>query len=167
MYKNISSSEVTANYSEEMGKKNHLRKGVSVRNSSRENPKTVKRWILGMAFLLVSMASGLAQNPSGICGANLTWKLDLTDSTLTIGGSGDMEDYNYGTAPWYSSYRNRIAIVVIGDSVTSIGNSAFSSCRNLTSVTIGNSITSIGDYAFSSCSGLTSLTIPNSLIINN
>ena len=36
-------------------------------------------------------------------------------------------------------------------------------CSGLTSVTIGNSVTSIGDLAFSWCSGLTSVTIPNSV----
>jgi len=35
--------------------------------------------------------------------------------------------------------------------------------HGLTSVTIPNSVTSIGDYAFSWCSGLTSFTIPNSV----
>ena len=48
-------------------------------------------------------------------------------------------------------------------SVVSIGNNAFSGCRNLTSVTMGNSITSIGEYAFNGCSALTSVTIPNSV----
>ncbi len=46
---------------------------------------------------------------------------------------------------------------------TSIGDYAFSSCSNLTSVTIGNSVTSIGDCAFMFCSSLTSITIPNSV----
>ena len=40
--------------------------------------------------------------------------------------------------------------LVIPESVTSIGNCAFSGCRGLTSVTIPNSVTSIGDSAFSS-----------------
>ena len=40
------------------------------------------------------------------------------------------------------------------DSVISIGDSAFSLCRALTSVTIPNGVTSIGDYAFNSCSSL-------------
>ena len=47
--------------------------------------------------------------------------------------------------------------------VTSIENSAFSGCTNLTSVKIGNSVTSIGDCAFSGCSSLTSVTIGNSV----
>ncbi len=53
--------------------------------------------------------------------------------------------------------------VIIGNSVTSIGDSAFSGCSGLTSVIIGNSVTSIGDSAFSGCSGLTSVTIPDSV----
>ena len=53
--------------------------------------------------------------------------------------------------------------VTIPNSVTSIGNDAFSGCRGLTSVTIGNSVTSIGSEAFSDCSSLTSVTIPNSV----
>ena len=53
--------------------------------------------------------------------------------------------------------------VTIPNSVTSIGNAAYWGCRGLTSVTIPNSVTSIGGSAFQSCSGLTSVTIPNSV----
>ena len=51
----------------------------------------------------------------------------------------------------------------IPNSVTSIGNSAFSGCSGLTSITIPNSVTDIGDYAFYGCSGLISITIPSSV----
>ncbi len=50
----------------------------------------------------------------------------------------------------------------IPNSVSAIGDYAFSECVGLTSVTIPNSVTAIGDYAFY-CSGLTSITIPNSV----
>ncbi len=53
--------------------------------------------------------------------------------------------------------------LVIPNSVTSIGQSAFRDCSGLTSVTIPGSVTSIGGDAFESCSGLTSVTIPNSV----
>lgn len=52
---------------------------------------------------------------------------------------------------------------IIPNSVTSIGDGAFSGCNGLTSVTIPNSVTSIGNSAFYGCSGLTSVTIPNSV----
>ena len=48
-------------------------------------------------------------------------------------------------------------------SVTSIGSSAFDTCKGLTSVTIPNSVESIGNYAFQKCSALTSVTIGNSV----
>ena len=52
---------------------------------------------------------------------------------------------------------------IVPDSVTKIGNYAFSGCRSLTSVTIPNSVTKIGSWAFEGCSSLTSVTIPNSV----
>ena len=52
---------------------------------------------------------------------------------------------------------------IISDSVTSIGDGAFSGCSNLTSIVIPDSITSIGYDAFSGCSGLTSVVIPDSV----
>jgi hypothetical protein len=100
---------------------------------------------------------------SGTCGENVTWTLDV-NGTLTISGTGNMEDYVAPlSVPWYS-YRSRISKVVITDGVTSIGSHAFYDCYSLTSVTIPDSVTSIGKDAFSWCSNLTSVTIPNSVI---
>lgn len=47
--------------------------------------------------------------------------------------------------------------------VTTIDNSAFSSCQGLTSVTIPSTVTNLGDYAFSGCKGLSSVTLPTSV----
>jgi hypothetical protein len=50
--------------------------------------------------------------------------------------------------------------VIIPNSVTSIGYSAFDGCIGLTNVTVPNSVTSIGYGAFNNCNNLTSITIP-------
>lgn len=97
---------------------------------------------------------------SGTCGANLTWTLDRA-GTLTISGSGKMTDYTY-SAPWWNN-KGSIKKVVIGNSVTSIGDYAFINCSSLTSVTIPDSVTSIGSDAFFNCSSLTNVTIGNSV----
>jgi len=137
------------------------------------------------AVLFCSLATVQAQNPTGSCGPNLTWELDLNNNTLTISGSGAMQDYNGSDMPWIS-YRDSISTIVIGDSVTSIGDNAFAGCSNLDSVNIpnsvqtiggsafigcsslkfvkiGNSVTSIGERAFNKCCNLTSIIIPNNV----
>ena len=59
-------------------------------------------------------------------------------------------------------YKGAGDAVVIPDSVTEIGSSAFFRCYSLTSVTIPDSVTTIGEKAFR-CSSLTSVTIPDSV----
>ena len=95
----------------------------------------------------------------GSCGDNVSWVLPL-DGTLTISGTGAMEDYDIDNAPWYS-FRSQVKSVVIEDGVTRIGISAFKNCDALTDVTIPGSVIRIEDYAFSDCSALTSVTIPD------
>ena len=56
-----------------------------------------------------------------------------------------------------------LARVTIPNSVTSIGNEAFSYCSNLIKITIPNSVTSISEGTFYGCSSLTEITIPNSV----
>ncbi len=97
---------------------------------------------------------------SGTCGDDLTWTLQ--DGTLTISGTGDMEDYDWLYAPWYSD-NDKIESVEIKNGVTSIGYHAFSNCRNLKKLTVSESVTSIRQNAFEYCSSLESVTIPASV----
>ena len=61
------------------------------------------------------------------------------------------------------SRKESLTSLTIGNSVTSIGASAFFDCSGVTSIEIPESITSIGASAFCGCSGLTSLNIPGSV----
>lgn len=122
---------------------------------------------LGLADLGVGgnaiAASAESSGNCGDSGSNVTWSLD-DNGTLTISGSGKIEDYRSDIdQPWYSN-RSDITSVVIEPGVTSIGSLAFYKCSNLTSITIPSGLTSIGEMAFFICSALTSVTIPNGVI---
>ena len=108
-------------------------------------------------------ASAESSGNCGDSGSNVTWSLD-DNGTLTISGSGKIEDCRSDIdQPWYSN-RSDITSVVIEPGVTSIGSQAFYECSNLTSITIPSGLTSIGEQAFGNCTGLTSITIPSGLI---
>ena len=152
----------------------------------------MKRKIFTLTFALLASLSLWATG--GSCGANATW--DLTGNTLTISGSGAMDDYYSGGAPWYSSH-NSIRTVAIdaeithigqhafyqfldlvnvsfggptGSKLASVGNSAFSGCPDLTSIEIPSSVKYIGDYVFQNCTSLVTLvlypTIPPTITNN-
>ena len=53
--------------------------------------------------------------------------------------------------------------IVIPESVTEIGSDAFSCCRSLQSIAIPDSVTKMGKHAFSYCSRLQSIVIPDSV----
>ena len=108
--------------------------------------------------LMASVGTIFAQ--SGTCGDNLTW--NLTDSVLTISGTGEMENYASKRAPWYN-YRYSITSAIIENGVTNVGGYAFYYCRALKTAMIGNSVTYIGKNAFYDCMSLTSINIPNSV----
>ena len=61
------------------------------------------------------------------------------------------------------AYRAKETNYTVPNSVTTIGNKAFSKCNSLTSINIPNSVTTIGDWAFASCDSLTSINLPNSV----
>ena len=102
---------------------------------------------------------------SGTCGAqgeNLTWVL-TEDGTLTISGSGKMQDYSTSSvAPWYIK-RTKILSVVVEDGVTCVGDYAFYACLKLASVTLPEGINSIGCASFQDCAKLAEVNIPNSV----
>src|SRR5690554_4110502 len=59
--------------------------------------------------------------------------------------------------------RAQLTSITIPESVTSIGYYAFAYCTGLTSITIPESVTSIGEMAFYECTELATITIPESV----
>lgn len=107
---------------------------------------------------------------SGKCGDDLTYTLtgdDINGYTLTISGTGKMEDYSwrkeYGPlVPWKSKC-SKIINVDMSVGVTTIGDFAFNGCSRLNNITIPNGITSIGSNAFDACENLENIILPESV----
>ena len=111
--------------------------------------------------------------------------VNLTSITLPLGmeiininpfrgWSGELivksDNFIYEDGVLFDKYKRRLIAYCskrkdyeIPNSVTSIGEGAFSCCNNLTSIHIPDSVTSIGDYAFENCKNLTSIHIPDSV----
>ncbi len=98
----------------------------------------------------------------GTCGENITWVLDNTGK-LSISGIGAMQGDHAWSYGW-KEYKDQIKSIEIKNGITSIGNWAFWSERNLTSVIIPTSVTAIGDYAFDQCYSLPSIQLPDTII---
>ena len=148
--------------------------------------KHITRLLFAALLLLALCIGASAAGTSGKCGPSAYWSFDSSTGTLTISGSGAMNDYEYGDYPWMD-YRDSIQTIVIGDQITqigryafpwtacstiqfgksvrSIGAEAFSGCRNLNGdLTLPDSVQIVGNDAFSECTGLTGkLTLGNGL----
>lgn len=110
-----------------------------------------------MVISLLPTNVAFAAATSGTCGDNLTWSYN--NGTLTISGSGDMEDYKSpSTAPWYS-LKDSITDVVIKDGITKIGESSFYYYTKIKSVAIPESVASVGSSAFYDCHSISEVKI--------
>lgn len=116
--------------------------------------------VLMLISLLSAFCVTFAETYSGTCGDYVNWSLDTDTGVLSITGTGEM---TFDIIPPWCNSRNHILHVIIENGVTSIADSAFHGCTGLTSVSIPDSVTSIGNSAFSS-TALCSITIPSSVM---
>lgn len=106
----------------------------------------------------MEILSAPTSNLTTQCGDSLYWM--LSDSTLTIAGSGMMYDYSTSApAPW-SELKNSFHTLVLPQGLTTIGDNAFADCAALQAVAIPTTVTNIGAAAFQNCTALTQVLIP-------
>lgn len=94
----------------------------------------------------------------------VTWSFD--NGTLTISGTGAMEDYLYKTAPWFSSdvfNESDIKSIVIEDGINYIGKCSFMNLTEVGNIELPDSLCEIGVNSFAGCSALSNLQLPSGL----
>jgi hypothetical protein len=109
----------------------------------------------------VANMSSTFPNPFGFC-------FDLTQITVDPANPYFSSDgialFNKARTTLIAYSPGVVGTYAVPAGVTSIGESAFSSCRGLVGVTMPSGLTSIGDDAFDGCSNLATATMPNSVI---
>ena len=125
--------------------------------------KHITRLLFAALLLLALCIGASAADAGGACGPSAWWSFDSSTGTLTISGSGAMEDYETrGGRPW-KRVDDLIQAVVIGDQITQIGQNTFSWAACST-IQFGKNVRSIGAEAFQGCENLRGdLTIPDSV----
>ena len=118
-----------------------------------------KRFTLFAANPLQATSAGT----EGSCGEQVQWALTDEGATLTISGTGAMNNYDNSSnrPPWYA-YRDTIESVVVGEGITGIGNYAFCEHDALTSISLPAGLTSIGNDAFA-CTSMTAIVLPETI----
>ena len=103
---------------------------------------------------------------------SLAYTLNDDGTSYSVSGIGTCTDTDIVIPDYYNglpvtsigesafSVCSNITVVTIGNNITSIGMGAFIGCGNLIDVTIPDSVTYIGDYAFSGCDNLANIIIP-------
>ena len=115
-----------------------------------------KVWLISLVLLVIFIIvmTALTNGSSGP-----GWRYNESTETLYINYKGPMPNYDrMSDRPW-NSYRYVAENLVISDSVTSIGNFAFSDFSHLKNISMADSVTKIGNGAFSGCTSLTSVEI--------
>mmetsp|Transcript_16823 Transcript_16823/g.49545 ORF Transcript_16823/g.49545 Transcript_16823/m.49545 type:complete len:390 (+) Transcript_16823:69-1238(+) len=114
---------------------------TTIGESAFEGCSSLTSFVMPPRSLLTSISA------SAFAGCTSLARLELPSSLLTLGPSA------------FAS--TMMPTVAIPDSVTSIGEMAFSNCANLVSLYVGSSVWSIGDGAFFGCSSLTTFALPS------
>ncbi len=114
-------------------------------------------------FPTTELAS-ISENPTSgtLESGNISWDFS-GQGMLTLTGTGAMDDFSPGEAPW-DGQKQHIRFIYISDGITSIGSNAFYGLSNARSLYIPESVTSIGEGAFEKCGELKEIALPDGLL---
>ena len=148
---------------------------VTIPNSVTSIPSSLFAGCTGLASVtipesVIAIGKDAFENCTGLTRVNIT-DLEAWCGINFYNYIGGYSNYNTSNPLRYAHhlYLNGSEVInlVIPNSITSIGESAFYGCSGLKSLSMHNSVTSIGSHAFSG-TGLTRVTIPISVAtINN
>lgn len=132
----------------------------------------MKRLFIILTYIVLAIANALAADNfdfSAVCGSGQTLYYQIVaPNAVEITYPNVTDNWEY----MYVGYTRPTGDLTIPDTVInngvkyavkSIGQDAFNSCSDITSVSIPNSITSICQYAFIGCNNITSVVVPNSV----
>lgn len=90
-----------------------------------------------------------------------SWEM-YSDGLLAIGGTGPIEDFYQGDAPW-AAYASQVTSLDIGEGITAIGARAFTCFASLKNAIFPKTLERISYSAFEGCTALAEVDIPDSL----
>lgn len=106
---------------------------------------------LGLVVILCILLSAFAVAANESPMQEINW--NISDGTLTLSGTGAMENYkNPSDAPWYTR-KDEITKIVVENGITHIGNYAFYDLENVKEAVIPEDVESVGMHAFSYTEG--------------
>lgn len=105
-------------------------------------------------FAVVSFAEEAVM--SGVCGENAEWVYDEESATLTVSGTGEIEDRYNG----WESFRKKVKTLKVCEGITRIGVEVFDQFTALVEVSLPESLEIIGKHTFYYCVSLKHIRIP-------
>ena len=133
------------------------------RNAMKRKDTKKALGILALMAVAIGLFVAVYTFQRASCGDHLRWRFNRRTGTLTITGSGAMDDWDMNhPAPWDRLHED-VAAISLPPDLTHIGSWAFRDFSALTEVTIPEGVTSIGDHSFLICEVLSKVVLPSSV----
>lgn len=104
----------------------------------------------------------VSASTSGKIGENVKYDYNTSSKTLTIEGSGPIDQSAVFDAPW-EAYQEDIEYVIVEEGVTTLPDYTFMNLVNMRKIKLASTITSLGWYTFCDCESLKEIFLPKDL----